>query len=290
MKTWVNYIAATSLLLCSFNVLSANVPVVDAETVDNTLSGENLNVAPGAPRPPVVGVVPQAATGQQMQQALSAPTTLPSKSLNMGSQGNSSIFLLNRLEELEKEIQSLNGQVEVQNHKIASLEAKVKAGGGSVQADASAAPKTALKFPTYFKQGSQAKNNAGVSDEKSYLQAYELIKRKEFPKAITALKGFIQSYPKSSYLANAYYWLGELYLAQGALNESLTSFDTVVRNFPMSNKAAGAMLKKGFVFFEKGDITQARTQLNEVRTKYPDTSLSRLASAKLHELDSKQGG
>lgn len=286
MRTWANFSKAiVGSLLCIGSAAWANAPVADAESVDNTLSADNFNMAPANPPGLAEAVVPN--TQPQQAAAPQIPRDLPSKSLNVSADANTSVLLLNRIDDLEKEIQSLRGQLEVQDHKITELEGKVKQGGEQV-AQAKPVDKTPLKFPKYFNQPVQAaKTQAKVNDEQSYMQAYELIKRKEFPKAITSLKGFIQSYPQSGYLANAYYWLGELYLAQGDLNQSLNAFDTVVRDFPLSNKVAGATLKKGFVFYEKGNMEQAKQQLMEVRAKYPDTSLSRLAAAKLGELNRK---
>lgn len=281
---WVKSFALCVLSLMLASTIWAEVPVVEAESVDNTLAEDNFNVVPPPMAPPSKDEVSSSAINSN-----SLPNSLPSKSLNVSRDANTSMLLLSRIDDLEKELQTLRGQIEDQNHKIEKLEGKVSLSQSAqiVPAPsqvAARAPKKAMDFPHYFRQGkpSQAHDKG---DEKSYLAAYNLIKRKQFSEAISSLSNFIESYPSSAYLANAHYWLGELYLAKGELGKALGSFDTVIRDFPLSNKVAGAMLKKGFVYFDKSEWPQARQQLLEVRAKYPDTTLSRLAGSKLSEMD-----
>ena len=52
-----------------------------------------------------------------------------------------------------------------------------------------------------------------------------LLKQRDMEGAVLAFKQHIEDYPRSPYVANAYYWLGEIYSAAGsgrALRQAFT--------------------------------------------------------------------
>jgi tol-pal system protein YbgF len=126
--------------------------------------------------------------------------------------------------------------------------------------------------------------------EQTYIAAYELIKRKQYNQAISGMEAFVTTYPESPYAANANYWLGEMHLMQGHVDQALRAFNTVVQRFPKSNKAPGALLKIGFAHYDKGEWIPAREALTKVKTLYPDTALAQLAADRLQTMDRQNLG
>lgn len=112
----------------------------------------------------------------------------------------------------------------------------------------------------------------------AYDNAYALIKQREYESAIDALHGFVNEHPDSDLTANAYYWLGEVYLVLPKLEPAKQSFLLVVGKFPEHRKAPDAMYKLAVTDHRLGDNEGARKVLNEVIARYPDSTAARLAA------------
>lgn len=121
---------------------------------------------------------------------------------------------------------------------------------------------------------------AAPSQEESdaYQKAYELIKDKKFDAAIDALHEFIGSHPEGDLTANAYYWLGEVYLVAPKLEQAKAAFTVVINKFPKHRKAADALYKLGVVYQKLGRQDEAKTYLDQVIREYPESSAARLAA------------
>ncbi|OCG13180.1 tol-pal system protein YbgF [Gilliamella sp. wkB292] len=103
--------------------------------------------------------------------------------------------------------------------------------------------------------------------------------------SIAAFQKFIEAYPKSSYLANANYWLGQLYYKEGKKDKASFYYATVVKDFSASPKAADSLYKVGIILLDKGDKKTAKTVFQQVVSKYPkDKNTVDLANKKLASL------
>lgn len=96
----------------------------------------------------------------------------------------------------------------------------------------------------------------------NYAQASNLLlKERNFKGAVTAFKQHIVDYPDSPYLANAYYWLGEIYLLEGQDELARQAFTMVVEQHPKHGKALDANFKLGKIYHQLGELERARTLL-----------------------------
>ena len=215
--------------------------------------------------------------------------------------------LVNKIQSLQKEIQELRGQIEVQAHELDELKQQ------NIAQDTEAQPKTHL-IPTEqpisttpAAEPAHAQTNAPAleveiqpmqhveqtsptirinpADEQiSYLAAYDLVKQKNFSQATQAMQQFLAKYPHGGYSANAHYWLGELYLAKKDYSNAVTQFDTVIQSFKTSSKYAPSRLKLGYALAESGRTGEAKEHLKAVINQYPDTATAKLAHLKLEKL------
>lgn len=104
----------------------------------------------------------------------------------------------------------------------------------------------------------------------------------EQKEAIAALQQFLKDYPKSSYLANVNYWLGQLCYQQGKKDDASFYYATVVKSYPKSPKAADSLYKVGLILLEKGDKVKAKAVFQQVIKLYPnDKNTIALANGKL---------
>lgn len=218
------------------------------------------------------------------------------------SSGNDAA-LLSQVQSMQKEIQELRGQLEVQSHELKLLkeqqltfykdiDARLHQTSTTTQptnvkptdiSPASAAAVSAEKtIPT---PGHSARSSNPADEQIQYLAAYDLIKNKRFNDAITAMQTFVIQYPNGGYTANAHYWLGELYMTQKDFDKANAQFDIVLTQFPSSNKAAPSLLKSAFALSSSGKKQEAIARLKKVIKQYPDTQPAKMAEEKLRSLN-----
>jgi tol-pal system protein YbgF len=111
----------------------------------------------------------------------------------------------------------------------------------------------------------QKPQEPSVSSEEiaeNYAQASNLLlKQRDFNGAVLAFKQHIIDYPASPYIANAHYWLGEIYLLQGQDELARQAFTMVVEHYPTHGKALDANFKLGKIYHQLGEVERARVLL-----------------------------
>lgn len=110
---------------------------------------------------------------------------------------------------------------------------------------------------------------------KDYDAAYALVKTKKYQSALDALAGFLVRWPDHPYAANALYWRGECYWAQGDYASSASQFDALVIRFPASAKAADGLLKLGMAHRKLGSVEKARAAFERLRKEFPTSEAAK---------------
>jgi tol-pal system protein YbgF len=234
-------------------------------------------------------------------------SALARDSMNTDESVSENVAFVNKMQALQREVQELRGALDVLSHDIKVLQeqqlsfykdlddrlqtlkaANTVAKTHSTVDEKAIDDKSVKPELTHANSDTlSAANNisSNPADEQiSYLSAYEFIKNKSFDKAIVAMQDFVKRYPDGGYAANAWYWMGEVYLQHKSYNESLAAFNTVMDKFPNSNKYSASMLKIGYVFLGLGHNLEAKTQFENVIKKYPDTDVAKKARTKLLSL------
>ncbi|NRP26721.1 MULTISPECIES: tol-pal system protein YbgF [unclassified Marinobacterium] len=116
-----------------------------------------------------------------------------------------------------------------------------------------------------------------VSDRVAYQQAFTLVRERKFDESVQAFEQFIQTYPSSDNLANAYYWIGEVKLAQQQLDSAKVAFETVVSQFVGHRKRPDALYKLGVVQDRLGDSAAQQSSFKQLLDEYPKSSAAGLA-------------
>lgn len=82
-------------------------------------------------------------------------------------------------------------------------------------------------------------------DRAAYTIALEAYKQGGAAKAIAPMRNFIKNHPNSIYVSNAYFWMGEFYLAIEPINykRAQANYAEVVNRYPQSAKAASALYR-----------------------------------------------
>ena len=116
-----------------------------------------------------------------------------------------------------------------------------------------------------------------VSDRVAYQQAFTLVRERKFDESVQAFEQFIQTYPTSDNLANAYYWIGEVKLAQQQLDSAKSAFETVVSQFVGHRKRPDALYKLGVVQDRLGESAAQQNTFKQLLDEYPKSSAAGLA-------------
>ncbi|MGH1462533.1 MAG: tol-pal system protein YbgF [Neptuniibacter sp.] len=216
--------------------------------------------------------------------------TVPSR-IQYNNASSSSSELLMLVQQLQDEVRTLRGQLEQQGYQLKQMEGqqldryrdldrrlntlssspvvdKIKVETQATPPVAtSGKPNTASALPA-----------AGLNDSKAYRDAFGLVLQRDYQKATAAFKSFIIAYPQSARLPNAYYWLGEIYLAEQKPEQAREPFVNVITKFPKHSKAPDAAYKLGVVYDQLGDKQKSREYLDMVLNQYPDSAAVKLAT------------
>ncbi|MEO6697130.1 MAG: tol-pal system protein YbgF [Gammaproteobacteria bacterium] len=231
--------------------------------------------------------------------------------LEQQSRSQSLAELFSRLDGLQRELQGLQGKLEEQGHQIETLQRSQKESPQALerrieqleQRTAAASPSDATAPPVAPEAASPPPNGSPPPAESpelqpaasdagneaaAYQQAFDLLKKGSYDKAITGFKDLLKRYPNGANAANAQYWLGETYYVTRKFKEAHQAFQTLLERYPSSPKQPDARLKIGFIYYEQSEWVKARKALSEVASRYPGTAASKLAQARLDKMQ-KEG-
>jgi tol-pal system protein YbgF len=217
--------------------------------------------------------------------------------------GNSDTLML--LQQLQDEVRSLRGMVEQQQYQIRQMEQqqrdryrdldrRIAVGQSSIgqssigqssigQSSSVQSPQTGSGDSSSTSAATQPipvplpASDSTPTDSQAYQEAFGLVRQKDFPAALKAFDKFIELYPDSVRLPNAYYWVGEVNLAEQKLEPAKTAFEKVLQTFPEHRKAADAAYKLGVIYHQMGDQAKANEMFNSTISRYPDSSAAKLA-------------
>ncbi|MAD58353.1 MAG: hypothetical protein CMK44_07260 [Porticoccus sp.] len=101
-------------------------------------------------------------------------------------------------------------------------------------------------------------------EKENYDKAYATLKEGNINLAISNLKSHISKYPGGSFVPNAYYWLGEIYLLQSQLNLAHEVFLKVHLDYPSHRKYLDSTFKLGQVYYMQGEKVKAKKIMDSI--------------------------
>jgi tol-pal system protein YbgF len=125
----------------------------------------------------------------------------------------------------------------------------------------------------------------GGSPRDQYEHALGLLRRADYKAAEAALRDFVRRHPNDALAANAYYWLGENYYAQGRYQDAAYQFADGFRKFPSHPKAQDSLFKLALSFARQGKTTEACASFAEYRKRFPNAGLRREAEAEQRRMN-----
>ncbi len=213
-----------------------------------------------------------------------------------GASGNSQLFY--KVQVLEQEVRELRGLLEEQAHQLSRLEREQKDQYLDIDRRLSQTNRKVADSDTPAPASFSSNTNLGPTtsdvaaaagadpESRDYNLAFALTREKQYQAAIDGFTKLVNDYPNGAYTGNAFYWLGELYLALESpdIERSRQSFVQVVNLFPDHPKVPDSLYKLGVVYHRLGDLIRARQYLNQVTSQYPASASARLAKSYLADL------
>ena len=111
-----------------------------------------------------------------------------------------------------------------------------------------------------------------------------LLDNSRYSEAAENLRLLILSYPEGSYTGDAYFWLGEIYLVQEMLEDSLEIFNSFLTKFDDHSRIPDALYKIAAVYINLEKFDLAENFLQEVISNYPNSGAALLAEQDLIKL------
>lgn len=123
-----------------------------------------------------------------------------------------------------------------------------------------------------------------LSDEDiraEYDAAKALMLEKRFDESIAQLAIFAKKYPEHPYAANAWYWIGEIYLLRRSTAEAKSAFERIVSDYNQHAKVPDSLYKLGVIAQQSSDQSAAKAYFERVMMEYPNTQSAKLSKARL---------
>ena len=127
---------------------------------------------------------------------------------------------------------------------------------------------------------------SSVDEEAQYLDTEEkelfksaliLFEESRFAEALEIFSQIIITFPDGSFTADAYFWSGELFLAQEMFEDAKLSFKNVVDNFYQHSRTPDSLFKLGEIYRIEGDIERSLGFYDKVNEDFPDSGASQLS-------------
>jgi tol-pal system protein YbgF len=219
--------------------------------------------------------------------------------------------MLTRMEQMQRDLQELRGEMEVQTHMIKDMQRRQReqyldidrrlqqlenssAGGPPVTAGGATTPPPMTTAPVYVPPTAPPAQKPAVElvpgsmeqigEQAEYDTALAILREGRYPEAAQAFKKFLADHPGSTYADNASYWLGEAYYVTRDFDRAQGAFQSVADTFPQSAKVPGSRLKIAYIYYENKDWAAARKTLTDLVSEYPDTTVSRQAQERLQRM------
>ena len=177
-------------------------------------------------------------------------------------------LLLEKINLLKKEIESLTASIETNNLTISRLEEANQIRYVDLDKRIHLLETKLLFEETQAEDSMEQSMNplSGLVEEDIdsgefglWSNSMKLLDNSRYSEAAENLRLLILSYPSGTYTGDAYFWLGELQYLAMELTQSRDSFLSLIEQYPEHKKVARAKFKLGKVYHQLGQSAKARS-------------------------------
>jgi tol-pal system protein YbgF len=177
----------------------------------------------------------------------------------------------------EKEIQMLIGRVETLEHAVAELKRHGAPNMSQLHNDAAKHDTTETAETL---DAGPIKPMEPKSEKQHYDLALVALKDNNLDHAEKKFAEFIEKYPKSTMLGNAYFWYGEVFFKRNNFEKAAINYLKCYKQFPKGAKAPDALLKLALSLGEMKKIKEACAMLTKLDQEFKDRAASSIKRTK----------
>ena len=104
-----------------------------------------------------------------------------------------------------------------------------------------------------------------------------LFEESRYAEALDIFSEVIISFPNGTFAPDAYFWSGELFLAQKMYEDAKLSFNSVIEQFPKHQRTPDSLFKLGEIYRLEGELEDAIIIYDRVQTSFSDSGAAQLA-------------
>jgi tol-pal system protein YbgF len=189
--------------------------------------------------------------------------------------------LSGQLEALRGDISRMRGQVEVIANQIETADKRQKDLYLDIDTRLRKLEQTREQQAAATDKPAAAEAEASPAETKAYQAALDQFKLGQYALAVSAMQGFMVTYPNSSLAPNAQYWVGMAYSGQRDYKSAISAQRKLLAAWPDNPKAPDAMLSIASAQETMGARGEAQKTLQELIARYPGSSASVSARQRL---------
>jgi TolA-binding protein len=184
-----------------------------------------------------------------------------------------------QVSDLQAKVASLEGklaelQYTIEEMKKATPTAPAAGAGAAAAAGATAGAAAAA----------EPKDDTPADKNEHYAAAYRAYTQRDFGKARSLFRSFIERYGTDAQADNAQYWLGASYLIENRPATALAELKKVIQNFRGTDAVDEALLDMAEAFYRLRACSDSRNALDTLIRTQPNSPLAPKAKQKLKEL------
>ena len=120
-------------------------------------------------------------------------------------------------------------------------------------------------------------DNEQAEEKLLYKNALELFEASRYAEALEIFSEVIITYPDGIYTPDAYFWSGELFLAQELYEDAKLSYAEVFEQFPDHIRSADSLYKLGEIQRIDSEFIEAINYFERVVSLFPDSGAAQLS-------------
>ena len=189
--------------------------------------------------------------------------------------------LSSQLEALRGDISRMRGQIEVLTNQVEVADKRQKDLYLDIDTRLRKLEQTREQQAAASDKPAAAEAEASPAETKAYQAALDQFKLGNYAAAVTAMQGFMVTYPNSSLAPNAQYWVGMAHSGQRDYKSAIAAQRKLLTTWPDNPKGPDAMLSIASAQETMGARGEAQKTLQELIARYPGSSASVSARQRL---------
>ena len=113
----------------------------------------------------------------------------------------------------------------------------------------------------------------------------KLIDNSRYSEASENLRLLILSYPEGAYVADSYFWLGEIYYLQEMYEDASETYQSLISNFSDHERVSVSLFKLGLISLKLENMDQAIAFFDRVILNYPKSGAAVLSEQELLKIN-----